>query len=531
MELRTRRRPGPQRCWPGRAACATAAPCRARAEEVLKAGGGSVAGQVCARWSPKCGLERRSAGHLHQRLLGQGHGREQQPQVRPAALRPHLQVSPSPRARSRRRFSSLLVELGEVAEPARGGRFFSCGPFCSTPPSSPAIHATLHRGPRPRFSGLPGRFGRRGLGLGIEFLKSLRSRWAGLSGEVWERGWESGSRAPTPAGRWSSATVRTKRVPDRRLCGSGSDPLHGGVAFECSAPWEVPAQRKQEYSGVIHVSHGLKKSQAQHLSACLLPDSASVSVFSYRLNIFLTGMNPFYFHAVNVILHCLVTLVLMYTCDKAVFRNRGLAFATALLFAVHPIHTEAGKGRKDTPIEWALPVYHLINHNSDMRTDTERCFRFAPSFIKEEILFGFLPVRENRSVDQHHVGECFPPTTSPFFLLLSLFLGTCAMLVKETGITVFGVCLVYDFFSLSHKQEKSATCTVRSNGVIHQRGPQQPASPQPPSLPAHPHRENGKQHRFPHRGAWGGCHSPSPPEPKSSGFPVSPRAVWSLMRY
>ncbi|XP_064447524.1 protein O-mannosyl-transferase TMTC1 isoform X3 [Mirounga angustirostris] len=130
-----------------------------------------------------------------------------------------------------------------------------------------------------------------------------------------------------------------------------------------------------------------------------------------------------------------------------------------------------------------------------------------------------------KSVDQHHIGECFPPTTSPFFLLLSLFLGTCAMLVKETGITVFGVCLVYDLFSLSHKQEKS------SNGVIHQCGPQQPSNPQPPSLPVHPHRENGKQHRFPHRGAWGGCHSPSPPEPKSNGFPVSPRAVWSMMRY
>ncbi|XP_021546298.1 protein O-mannosyl-transferase TMTC1 isoform X2 [Neomonachus schauinslandi] len=218
-------------------------------------------------------------------------------------------------------------------------------------------------------------------------------------------------------------------------------------------------------------------------------------VLTFKLNIFLTGMNPFYFHAVNVILHCLVTLVLMYTCDKAVFRNRGLAFATALLFAVHPIHTEAVAG--------------IVG-----RADVLACLFFLLAFLSY-----------NRSVDQHHIGECFPPTTSPFFLLLSLFLGTCAMLVKETGITVFGVCLVYDLFSLSHKQEKS------SNGVIHQCGPQQPSNPQPPSLPVHPHRENGKQHRFPHRGAWGGCHSPSPPEPKSNGFPVSPRAVWSMMRF
>ncbi|XP_047722122.1 protein O-mannosyl-transferase TMTC1 isoform X2 [Prionailurus viverrinus] len=218
-------------------------------------------------------------------------------------------------------------------------------------------------------------------------------------------------------------------------------------------------------------------------------------VLTFKLNVFLTGMNPFYFHAVNVILHCLVTLVLMYTCDKAVFRNRRLAFATALLFAVHPIHTEAVAG--------------IVG-----RADVLACLLFLLAFLSY-----------NRSVDQRHVGECFPPTVSPFFLLLSLLLGTCAMLVKETGITVFGVCLVYDLFSLSHKQEKS------SNGVIHQRSPQQPASPPPPSLPPQPHRENGKQHRFPHRGAWGGCHSPSPPEPKSSGFPVSPGAMWSMMRY
>ncbi|XP_067552155.1 protein O-mannosyl-transferase TMTC1 isoform X4 [Pseudorca crassidens] len=218
-------------------------------------------------------------------------------------------------------------------------------------------------------------------------------------------------------------------------------------------------------------------------------------VLTFKLNIFLTGMNPFYFHAVNVILHCLVTLVLMYTCDKTVFKNRGLAFVTALLFAVHPVHTEAVAG--------------IVG-----RADVLACLLFLLAFLSY-----------SRSVDQCCVGECFPPTASPFFLLLSLCLGTCAMLVKETGVTVFGVCLVYDLFSLSHNHDKS------SNGVVHQCSPQQPGSSLPTAPPAHPLRENGKQQRFPHKGAWGGCHTPLPPEPKSSGFPVSPRAVWSLMRY
>uniref|UniRef100_A0A8C6QPN2 dolichyl-phosphate-mannose--protein mannosyltransferase n=1 Tax=Nannospalax galili TaxID=1026970 RepID=A0A8C6QPN2_NANGA len=216
-------------------------------------------------------------------------------------------------------------------------------------------------------------------------------------------------------------------------------------------------------------------------------------VLSFRLNIFLTGMNTFYFHAVNVILHCLVTLVLMYTCHKTVFKSRGLAFVTALLFAVHPVHTEAVAG--------------IVG-----RADVLACLLFLLAFLSY-----------NRSLDRDCAGQCFPATASPFFLMLSLFLGTCAMLVKETGVTVFGVCLVYDLFSLSHKQDKS------SNEAIHPHGPRQPGSSQPTSQPAHPHRESRKQ-RFPHKEAWGTCHSPLPPEPKNSGFPVSPRAVWALMR-
>uniref|UniRef100_A0A452GES4 Uncharacterized protein n=1 Tax=Gopherus agassizii TaxID=38772 RepID=A0A452GES4_9SAUR len=133
-------------------------------------------------------------------------------------------------------------------------------------------------------------------------------------------------------------------------------------------------------------------------------------------------MNPFYFHAVNVILHCMVTLVLMYTCDKAVFKDGRLAFVTALFFAVHPIHSEAVTG--------------IVG-----RADVLACLLFLLAFLSY-----------NRSVDHFYVGEHFPPTASPFFLLLSLFLGTCAMLVKETGVTVFGVCLVYDLLFLSYNR-------------------------------------------------------------------------------
>ncbi|XP_063251722.1 protein O-mannosyl-transferase TMTC1 isoform X2 [Prinia subflava] len=238
-------------------------------------------------------------------------------------------------------------------------------------------------------------------------------------------------------------------------------------------------------------------------------------VLTFKLNILLAGMNPFYFHAVNVILHCLVTLVLMYTCDKAVFKDCRLAFVTALFFAVHPIHTEAVTG--------------IVG-----RADVLACLLFLLAFLSY-----------NRSVDQLYVGEHFPPTASPFFLLLSLFLGTCAMLVKETGVTVFGVCLVYDFFSLSYSGLKLR------NGGIHQRPARLPVSsgcgvPQAG-------RENGRQRCAP-RGSWsscppgscqpgswsscppgscqpGSCHPASPRERPSGGLAVPSGAVWALRSY
>ncbi|KAF4802532.1 hypothetical protein TURU_024844 [Turdus rufiventris] len=96
-----------------------------------------------------------------------------------------------------------------------------------------------------------------------------------------------------------------------------------------------------------------------------------------RLNILLAGMNPFYFHAVNVILHCLVTLVLMYTCDKAVFKDCRLAFVTALFFAVHPIHTEAVTG--------------IVG-----RADVLACLLFLLAFLSYNRRNGVIPQRAAR---------------------------------------------------------------------------------------------------------------------------------------
>ncbi|XP_043093670.1 protein O-mannosyl-transferase TMTC1 isoform X2 [Puntigrus tetrazona] len=144
-------------------------------------------------------------------------------------------------------------------------------------------------------------------------------------------------------------------------------------------------------------------------------------ILTFKLNILLGGMTPFYFHLVNVFLHCMVTALLMHTCEKCVFEDSNLSFLTALLFSVHPIHTEAVSG--------------IVG-----RADVLASVLFLLAFLSYI-----------RSVSASRMTDEFPPTVSVLSLALSLLLGTCAMLVKETGVTVFGVCVLYDFLVLCRK--------------------------------------------------------------------------------
>ncbi|XP_036978007.1 protein O-mannosyl-transferase TMTC1 isoform X1 [Acanthopagrus latus] len=143
-------------------------------------------------------------------------------------------------------------------------------------------------------------------------------------------------------------------------------------------------------------------------------------ILTFKLNILLHGMTPLCFHIVNVCLHCAVTCLLMHTCERCAFEDCRLAFITALLFAVHPVHTEAVSG--------------IVG-----RADVLACLLF---------LLTFLSYIRSVGVSSE---DSLPSTVSAWCLPVSLMLGTCAMLVKETGITVFGVCVLYDALVLCRK--------------------------------------------------------------------------------
>jgi len=65
-----------------------------------------------------------------------------------------------------------------------------------------------------------------------------------------------------------------------------------------------------------------------------------LTLFSFHWNYQLFGDNPFFFHLFSYFLH-LIVVVLSFALARRYSRNDYLAFATALIFAVHPIQTQA----------------------------------------------------------------------------------------------------------------------------------------------------------------------------------------------
>ncbi|XP_023212010.1 transmembrane and TPR repeat-containing protein 3-like [Centruroides sculpturatus] len=64
-------------------------------------------------------------------------------------------------------------------------------------------------------------------------------------------------------------------------------------------------------------------------------------VLTFRLNYLMNELNPFSYHLINVMLHALVCILYYRMC--MIFLPDPANFLAAILFAVHPIHTEAVK--------------------------------------------------------------------------------------------------------------------------------------------------------------------------------------------
>lgn len=140
-------------------------------------------------------------------------------------------------------------------------------------------------------------------------------------------------------------------------------------------------------------------------------------VLSFRLNYYFGELNPWGYHLGNVLLHMMVTAI--FTKLSRIFLKQTFpTLISGLIFASHPVHTEAVAG--------------VVG-----RADIGACFFFLLALL---CYMEYVKLRD-RIHDPGGNG------TSRFgYFLATSVLTTASMLTKEQGVTVLGVCAAYDLF-------------------------------------------------------------------------------------
>lgn len=130
-------------------------------------------------------------------------------------------------------------------------------------------------------------------------------------------------------------------------------------------------------------------------------------VLTFRWNYLLWQLEPMGYHLVNMLLHSVVCLMYFRMCSM--FLPELSSFVAAMLFAVHPIHTEAVTG--------------VVG-----RAETLSSVFFLAAFML------YTKAARTKKV------------TGWRYLCLSMVSVATAMLCKEQGITITGVCAAYEIF-------------------------------------------------------------------------------------
>ncbi|XP_023284947.1 transmembrane and TPR repeat-containing protein 2-like isoform X1 [Seriola lalandi dorsalis] len=145
---------------------------------------------------------------------------------------------------------------------------------------------------------------------------------------------------------------------------------------------------------------------------------------SFRLNYTLHGLRPWGYHLLNVVLHGLVTA--LFTAFSRPLLGGGLwSLLAGLLFASHPVHTEAvagvvGRADVGAALFFLLSLLCYVRH-CGLRRDSHGAF-------------------ETRRCGSGSVTWCWG------WMLGCLWCAAASMLWKEQGVTVLAVSAIYDLF-------------------------------------------------------------------------------------
>ncbi|XP_050544980.1 protein O-mannosyl-transferase TMTC1-like [Daktulosphaira vitifoliae] len=131
-----------------------------------------------------------------------------------------------------------------------------------------------------------------------------------------------------------------------------------------------------------------------------------LTTLTFRMNHYMFGLEPVWFHLINVVLHGLCSVLFARLCIAVAGLQYKYGVLAGVVFAIHPIHTEAVTG--------------IVG-----RADILACLFF---------LLSFLTYHESQKKSKEQV-------------LLSCTFGALSMLAKETGLMVLLVNLAYDIYS------------------------------------------------------------------------------------
>ncbi|KYN23029.1 Transmembrane and TPR repeat-containing protein 3, partial [Trachymyrmex cornetzi] len=149
-----------------------------------------------------------------------------------------------------------------------------------------------------------------------------------------------------------------------------------------------------------------------------------------RLNYLMAGLSPMWYHATNVALHAAACILVTRVSLVVAALRPGFAALTGLLFAAHPVHTEAHI-REHVLTRCAIRST-MTNSVTGIvgRADVLACIFFLLSFLA------------------YHGQQTA-------YVWSSVCLGALSMLAKETGVTVLALNLLYDLCRSWHSIKRS----------------------------------------------------------------------------
>lgn len=190
-----------------------------------------------------------------------------------------------------------------------------------------------------------------------------------------------------------------------------------------------------------------------------------LTILSFRFNRYFSGFNPWSYHLTNIILHTITTWlfvrvarVVFNLSDRSLVNKDGHCWTnnqnfallvSALLFASHPIHTEAVAGvvgRADVgATAFALSSFlayssHVKSRNKQFAVSRCHC---EPVLRQQSTVVVTNGVAKNK-LSSFSISKPFPSVSTLVYFVISMILAAASMLCKEHGITVLIICAVYD---------------------------------------------------------------------------------------